>query len=79
MNSQEIGFEVQAEINRIIQTYGVDKLEFGIGDLVSNVKPVAKTTFWFNLNRSDNKILYAGCCDKFVLLFNENQREYMFT
>ena len=71
MNSQEIGNEVQNELNKLTQTHGKDKIEFSIAKQVSTLTPVAKTIIWFNLNPNDIKKIYDGCCVRFELTHNE--------
>jgi hypothetical protein len=71
MNSGEIGKEVQDELNKLIQVYGVDKIEFSIAMQVSTVTPVAKTTIWYNLNPNEIRRIYDGCCNRFKLTHDE--------
>ena len=71
MNSQEIGKEVKFELNKLIQTHGVDKIEFTIAWQVSTIMPVAKTIIWFNPAPNDIKRIYNGCCAQFALAHYE--------
>jgi|GEM_PF-6439938 len=71
MNSEQIGTEVQTELNKLIQTVGVDNFKFGIADQVSTIQPVAKTIIWYDANPNNIKRIYKGVCEKLQLPYND--------